>query len=130
MIVQLAAGLNPPEVTQLSVSAKPAGATMLGIVTGTFPVFKIVTVCAALVVFTGWFPNVREGGITLMVDVAPPTRPTDCVPPFCPLFVIVIESVSGRGVPAAGAVHVTMIVHVPFTGMLAVQPFVSLKSPF
>jgi len=33
-------------------------------------------------------------------------------------------------VPAAGAVHVTMIVHVPFTGMLAVQPFVSLKSLF
>jgi hypothetical protein len=37
-------GTNPPEETQLSVSAKPAGATMLGIVTTVVPVLVIVTV--------------------------------------------------------------------------------------
>jgi hypothetical protein len=53
LIVQLAAGANPfDKDLQLSVSAKPGGTTMLGISMGVVPVFEIVTVCAALVVFT------------------------------------------------------------------------------
>jgi hypothetical protein len=52
LIVQLPAGATPPEETQLSVSAKPTGAMMLGTVTTALPVFVIVTTCGALVVFT------------------------------------------------------------------------------
>ena len=53
LIVQLAAEANPCDKDlQLSVSAKPEGTTMLGISMDAVPVFEIVTVCAALVVFT------------------------------------------------------------------------------
>ena len=46
-------GTSPPDETQLSVSAKPAGTMTLGIVTTAVPVFVIVTVCVALVELTG-----------------------------------------------------------------------------
>ena len=53
LMVQLVAGASPfAKDLQLSVSAKPGGTIMLGIITVAVPVFEIVTVCAALVVLT------------------------------------------------------------------------------
>ena len=102
-------GTNPPEETQLSVSANPTGAIILGIVTVVFPVLVIVTVCGALVVFTAWFPKDKDVGAMVIVFVAPPSRPTVCVPLFWALSVIVSKPDSG-GVTIGFAVHVIEIV--------------------
>jgi|SRR5215467_13172709 len=107
--MQLTPAFSPPDETQLSVSAKPTGAMILGTVTSVFPVLVIVTVCAELVVLTVCVPNDNDVEEILMVFVAPPNSPTVCVPLFWLLSVIVSIPDSG-GVTMEFAVQVTEIV--------------------
>jgi hypothetical protein len=65
---------------QVFVSANGALTTTLGTVRFPLPVFVTVIVCAALVVFTAWFPNGSVEGATITVAVTPPVSPNICEP--------------------------------------------------
>ena len=65
---------------QVFVSANGALTTTLGTVRFPLPVLVTVMVCAALVVFTAWFPNGSVEGATITVAVTPPVSPNICKP--------------------------------------------------
>jgi hypothetical protein len=74
LIVQLAftasiAGVIGQAVVPVLVSAKSPDLAMEMIVRGPVPVFVSVTVCAGLVVFRSWLPNVRLVGASITVGV-------------------------------------------------------------
>jgi len=118
--VPVAVGLNVIENTHGSAStpmlghcasvapAKSPVVTMLLKISGKFPLFDTVTVCAALVVPTAWLPNVNEVGAIPIASATPvPLRATVCGLPVA-LSVNVIVPLR---VPAAVGVNVIWNVH-------------------
>jgi len=74
LIVQFAfaasiAGVIGQAVVPVLVAAKSPDPAMEMIVRGPVPVFVSVTVCAVLVVFSAWLPNVRLVGASITVGV-------------------------------------------------------------
>src|SRR5271155_1789207 len=118
--VPVAVGLNVIENTHGSAStpmlrhcanvapAKSPVVTMLLKISGKFPLFDTVTVCAALVVPTAWLPNVNEVGAIPIASATPvPLRATVCGLPVA-LSVNVIVPLR---VPAAVGVNVICNLH-------------------
>jgi hypothetical protein len=114
-------------VTLKSVALAPV-AEMLEIVTAPEPVFVMVAVWAALVVFTVWLANVSAVGATVIVVVAAapvPLRATLC---GLPAALSVIVTAAERA-PEAVGLKVTLTAQFDETLTLPLQLFVTLKSP-
>src|SRR5579872_4549189 len=98
---------------------------MLVIVSAPGPLLVTVTTCAALVVFTVWFPKPKGAGDKPTAGPIPvPLKLTGCEPPTLSL----ITRVAVRA-PAAAGVKVTLIAQPACGVRMAGQLLVSAKSP-
>jgi hypothetical protein len=96
--------------------AKSPLVTILLKISGKFPLFDTVTVCAALVVPTAWLPNVNEVGEIPIATATPvPVNVTVCGLPVA----LSVNTIVPVRAPAAVGVNVMWNVHgVPSTAML------------
>ena len=106
----------------------PPSATLLT-VSVAVPLFITVTVCAALIMFTGSFPKLTLEPDSVTAGAVPvPVRATVCVLLDAPLSLSVMVSMAVR-VPVAVGVKITSMRHEPPAATDVPQVFVSAKFP-